>query len=239
MYNCVRLLDYKLALFILLLSQKIGAIAFLVSGWTLVVYTIREAWDSLLSSEYREYIIAYFTVAGILSFVICYWYGPVKNERTIHILEGALYLMAVLLMYGGIQHKPTAVAIIALLGSITYLKRKGVLPSRLPQFHWRWWVQLMSSFDLCNSVLFHINYVINILRTKKLKNHINLFPKNERFVLFNRKWNSKMINGFVCAHWQEEETLSSGQETSADQWGIWTAGYRGNKEGSGTVKRLL
>lgn len=120
------------------IPKKIGAIAFLVSGWTLVVYTIREAWDSLLSSEYREYIIAYFTVAGILSFVICYWYGPVKNERTIHILEGALYLMAVLLMYGGIQHKPTAVAVIALLGSITYLKRKGVLPSRLPQFHWRW-----------------------------------------------------------------------------------------------------
>ncbi|XP_071826297.1 nuclear envelope integral membrane protein 1-like isoform X2 [Apostichopus japonicus] len=121
------------------IPKKIGAIAFVTGGWSLVVYFIREVGLSLFATEYREYILAYFVVAGILSFIVCYWYGPIQNDRTVHILEGVLYLIGCLLIYSGIQHKPTAVAFIALMAGITFLRRKGIVKSMPSTPRLRWW----------------------------------------------------------------------------------------------------
>lgn len=72
--------------------KKTGAIAVLVGGSSMVLYLIRSLWENLFSvlRDYQNYVVAYLLISSVISFVICYRFGPVTNPRTIHLLQWGL-----------------------------------------------------------------------------------------------------------------------------------------------------
>lgn len=122
------------------IPKKIGAVTFLIGGWSIVLYYIQRLADNALQSKYREYIALYFVIAGVISFAVCYWYGPVENERTMHILQYSLHTVGLLLIFSSVQHKPTAIAFIVILISITYFSGSNALRPWWPFSGLRrWW----------------------------------------------------------------------------------------------------
>lgn len=105
-----------------------------------MLYYIQRLADNAVHSKYREYIALYFVIAGVISLAVCYWYGPVENERTMHILQYSLHTVGLLLIFSGVQHKPTAIAFIVLLISVTYFSRSNALRTWWPFSGLRrWW----------------------------------------------------------------------------------------------------
>lgn len=56
----------------------------------------------------------YLLLVGIVSFGVCYRYGPLENERSINLLSWALQLLGLLLIYSGIQIHPIALALVVI-----------------------------------------------------------------------------------------------------------------------------
>ena len=96
------------------IHQKSGAYAVLVGGSSIVFYLIRSLWENLYSvlREYHYYVIAYLAVSSVISFAFCYRFGPVTNARTINLLQWALQLCGLYLVFESSEHKEGAMAII-------------------------------------------------------------------------------------------------------------------------------
>jgi hypothetical protein len=54
-----------------------------------------------LFEKFQIYIIIYFIASGVISFLFCYYYGPIKNGRAINIISWLLKLTALFLIYCG------------------------------------------------------------------------------------------------------------------------------------------
>lgn len=54
----------------------------------------------------------YLLLAGLVSFGVCYRYGPLENKRSINLLSWALQLLGLLFMYSSIQIHPIALALV-------------------------------------------------------------------------------------------------------------------------------
>nr|CAH0110531.1 unnamed protein product [Daphnia galeata] len=97
-----------------LIPKKSGAYAVLIGGSSIVFYLIRSLWENLYSvlREYHYYVIAYLAVSSVISFAFCYRFGPVTNARTINLLQWALQLCGLYLVFESSEHKEGAMAII-------------------------------------------------------------------------------------------------------------------------------
>ena len=73
-------------------TQKSGAYAFLIGGSSIVFYLLRSLWDNFYSvmREYNYYVLGYLIFRSIISFGLCYRFGPVTNPKTTHLLQWAL-----------------------------------------------------------------------------------------------------------------------------------------------------
>ena len=40
--------------------------------------------------EYNYYVLGYLIISSIISFAICYRFGPVNNSKTVHLLQWGL-----------------------------------------------------------------------------------------------------------------------------------------------------
>ena len=82
---------------------------FLVKGKTMYVifaasmslYIAKTLWENmqLIIMQYREWVMWYVLVTSLISFVICYRFGPVTNTRTKQIIEWFLQVMCHLIVY--------------------------------------------------------------------------------------------------------------------------------------------
>ncbi len=82
--------------------------------------------SNFIELQYKEYLIGYVVCAGIISFAVCYYFGPVTNERTVKLLQWSLQLIGLLCVYGGTHHEAAAVLIIVCLISLTFVP-EGVM----------------------------------------------------------------------------------------------------------------
>lgn len=66
--------------------------SFLAGGWTIGIYIVQMLWDNvrLIAVEYKSYVFYYILSTGIISFVVCYRYGPVSDPRSINLIRWAL-----------------------------------------------------------------------------------------------------------------------------------------------------
>ncbi|KAM4755166.1 nuclear envelope integral membrane protein 1 isoform 1-T1 [Cyanocitta cristata] len=86
----------------------------LVGGWSFSLYLLQLIFKNLreICKSYWQYLLGYLLFVGLLSFAVCYRYGPLENERSINLLSWALQLLGLLLMYSGIQIHPIALGLV-------------------------------------------------------------------------------------------------------------------------------
>lgn len=72
--------------------QKPMMLGFVAGGWTLSVYFARLLWENvqMILVTYQMYVFWYAIVTGFISFIICYRFGPPKNQKSINIIQWAL-----------------------------------------------------------------------------------------------------------------------------------------------------
>ncbi|NXV56755.1 NEMP1 protein, partial [Molothrus ater] len=86
----------------------------LVGGWSFSLYLLQLIFKNLqeICKSYWQYLLGYLLTVGLLSFAVCYRYGPLENERSINLLSWALQLLGLLLIYSGIQIHPIALGLV-------------------------------------------------------------------------------------------------------------------------------
>ncbi|NXX43279.1 NEMP1 protein, partial [Tricholaema leucomelas] len=88
----------------------------LVGGWSFSLYLLQLTFKNLreICKSYWRYLLGYLVVVGLVSFGVCYRYGPLENQRSINLLSWALQLLGLLLLYSGIQIHPIALALVGI-----------------------------------------------------------------------------------------------------------------------------
>ena len=72
--------------------KRSGAYAVLVGGSSVVFYLLRSLWENLYSvmRDYNYYVLGYLIISSVISFGLCYRFGPINNPKSVHLLQWAL-----------------------------------------------------------------------------------------------------------------------------------------------------
>ncbi|XP_017065231.1 nuclear envelope integral membrane protein 1 [Drosophila eugracilis] len=78
----------------------------LIGGWTIGFYVLKQLADNLrlILLTYRDHVVWYLVVTGLISFLICYRIGPPKNPRSQNIIMWVLQAMGGVLVYFSSWH---------------------------------------------------------------------------------------------------------------------------------------
>ncbi|KAM8794117.1 nuclear envelope integral membrane protein 1 [Eudromia elegans] len=97
-----------------LMPKKSPVYFLLVGGWSFSLYLLQLVFKNLreICKSYWQYLLGYLLLVGLVSFGVCYRYGPLENERSINLLSWSLQLLGLLLVYAGIQIRPVALAVV-------------------------------------------------------------------------------------------------------------------------------
>lgn len=87
------------------------------TGWTVSLYLLQVLKDNLrtIFVMYREYVIYYTIFSGVISFIVCYKYGPIKDEKSQNIIRWSLQALGLLSIFYSSQFQEAAMAQIILL----------------------------------------------------------------------------------------------------------------------------
>ncbi|XP_067880987.1 nuclear envelope integral membrane protein 1 isoform X2 [Heterodontus francisci] len=107
-----------------LLPKKSSLYLLVAGGWSVSLYLIQVTLRNLqlLLREYLQYVLGYVIISAFVSFAVCYKYGPLEEERNVNLLNWALQLIGLLLMYCGIQVQQVALALIVVAFCIKNLE---------------------------------------------------------------------------------------------------------------------
>ena len=78
----------------------------LTSGSTLLLFATsilkNSYWE--LAERFQSYIVVYLLLAGVISFIYCYYKGPVVNPRSLDILNALLKVFSCMLIISGTSY---------------------------------------------------------------------------------------------------------------------------------------
>lgn len=85
--------------------QRWAGLPILFGGWSLSFYIVYMVWKNftLLLLQYQKFIAAYFATVTLISFAICYRYGPPTDVRSHNLAQWALQSIALVLIYFSCQ----------------------------------------------------------------------------------------------------------------------------------------
>lgn len=65
------------------------------TGYTMSFYVAQLLWDNaqLIALQYRDFVLWYILITSLISFVICYRFGPITNTRTKRIIQWFLQVI--------------------------------------------------------------------------------------------------------------------------------------------------
>ncbi|KYM79556.1 hypothetical protein ALC53_09995 [Atta colombica] len=104
-YACGIILGVSLSVIILIyVTGKLiprGKTMYIIFAASMSFYIAKTLWENmqLIIMQYREWMMWYVLVTSLISFVICYRFGPVTNPRTKQIIEWFLQLVGLALIY--------------------------------------------------------------------------------------------------------------------------------------------
>ncbi|KAH8369107.1 hypothetical protein KR009_001263, partial [Drosophila setifemur] len=110
----------------------------LVGGWTIGFYVIKQLTDNIrtIVLTYRDYVVWYLVVTGLVSFFVCYRLGPPKNPRSQTIIMWVLQAIGVALMYFSSWHTSAVIFLVVVLFAGLYFPKsligKRVYRRRFP-----------------------------------------------------------------------------------------------------------
>lgn len=94
----------SLLILVFILSRLVprkGMWGVLFMGWSFSIYVIHKIWSNLYDMlfQYKSYVLAYFGLSALISFAICYRWGPPTNERTHDLMQWLLQAVALIGVY--------------------------------------------------------------------------------------------------------------------------------------------
>ncbi|XP_033243429.1 nuclear envelope integral membrane protein 1-like [Drosophila miranda] len=86
----------------------------LIGGWTIGLYILMQLADNLrlILLTYRDYVVWYLIITGLISFLVCYRIGPPKNRRSQNIIMWLLQAVGGGLAYFSSWHSSGVVFLI-------------------------------------------------------------------------------------------------------------------------------
>lgn len=105
-------------------------------GWTILIYVAQLLWENTrtILYNYKTYVIWYIAVSAVLSFVVCYRYGPIENQRTKNLIRWTLQSFALVTIYFSSEYQE------AVMGQIVILLLVYNMPKRvinIPRSYWK------------------------------------------------------------------------------------------------------
>ncbi|XP_016992313.2 nuclear envelope integral membrane protein [Drosophila takahashii] len=97
----------------------------LIGGWTIGFYVLKQLADNLrlILLTYRDHVVWYLVVTGLISFLICYRIGPPRNPRSQNIIMWVLQAMGLVMVYFSSWHTSALVFLMALAFVAHYFPR--------------------------------------------------------------------------------------------------------------------
>lgn len=104
----------------------------LVSGWALVAYFAQMVFENIqpLLFVYQKYVAIYIITTSVISFGVCYYMGPPKNDRTKKLIMWTLQLLGLISIYFSSDLQEAVLAIIGLTVFTYYCPRFKFNPFR-------------------------------------------------------------------------------------------------------------
>jgi len=96
------------------------------TGWSLTAYIFRWVTNDL--ALFLPYIACYCAIAGLVSFAVTYYYGPITNPRAQDIICWSLRVLSFCGVYYSVQLETVGFAIILLLLSYRFIPVKMKIP---------------------------------------------------------------------------------------------------------------
>eukprot|EP00099_Drosophila_melanogaster_P017215 NP_573142.1 uncharacterized protein Dmel_CG9723 [Drosophila melanogaster] len=89
----------------------------LIGGWTIGFYVIKQLADNLrlILITYRDHVLGYLVITGLISFLICYRIGPPKNPRSQTIVMWVLQAIGAVMAYFSSWHTSAVIFIMVLV----------------------------------------------------------------------------------------------------------------------------
>lgn len=111
--NCASFLILVYIMSRLLPFRKTTVYASIIGGWTVGLYLFQILWDNIrvIAMNYKNYLIGYFVVTSVISFVVCYRWGPVSNQRSKNLIKWALQTTALALIFWSSHFQEATLAI--------------------------------------------------------------------------------------------------------------------------------
>ncbi|XP_018580078.1 nuclear envelope integral membrane protein 1 [Anoplophora glabripennis] len=105
-------------------------------GWTITVYVLQLLWENLrtIFSGYKTYVMWYTVITGVISFILCYRWGPVENVRTKNLIKWSLQLLGLASIYCSTHFEEAAVGQIVILLIVYNLPKKWIAA---PKTYWK------------------------------------------------------------------------------------------------------
>ncbi|XP_055389506.1 nuclear envelope integral membrane protein-like [Condylostylus longicornis] len=106
-------------------SMMIGMVA---GGSTLALYVFHLIWENiqLIFVSYKNYVIGYVLVTGFISFVLCYRFGPPKNQRSKDLIEWCLQITSLSVIYFSSYYTEASVGIIVIILILYYFPKEWI-----------------------------------------------------------------------------------------------------------------
>ncbi|EZA53234.1 hypothetical protein DMN91_004851 [Ooceraea biroi] len=113
-----------------------GKVMYLLFAASMSVYLAQALWENaqLIAVQYREWVMWYILVTSLISFVICYRFGPVTNARTKKIIQWFLQLVGLLLIYNSSHFREASLSCCIVLVFLYNLPKAMINRSRQ---YWR------------------------------------------------------------------------------------------------------
>ena len=128
-------------LFVLIFMQSLKKVGYMLmamgcSGylyfWTYITRNIMDSSSTILFN-YWPWIMGYFIISAIVSFAVCYRYGPLTEPRTLNLIKWMLQFVALVFIYNGTQILEASIAIIVTLLTL-YNIPPSVFDNRFTRF---------------------------------------------------------------------------------------------------------
>jgi len=102
------------------------AASVLVGGWAMVAWVFSEIKSNLFHviTLYPHYIIVYVVVVGVTSLLVCYWKGPIAQQRTFQIIQWSVQLVGVSLIYNATQLREASLILLAIVITSFFIRNK-------------------------------------------------------------------------------------------------------------------
>ncbi|OQR79658.1 transmembrane protein-like [Tropilaelaps mercedesae] len=144
--------------------------AVFVTGWSFWIYLLLQLWNRKLElfSDYKNYFLAYVGISAGIAFLVCYRWGPPKEQRTIDTMQFLMQFLALVGVYfsSDIPEVTLAICVVAVMlynfpeklsaRLKTWLKRRQVNEDSFMFEHSKRYLSLMEGrcFRLWDALVF-------------------------------------------------------------------------------------